>query len=142
MFFDFLVVKGHIPFNPALSVKAPRYSQTTGKTPYFVDDEPRILLDSIETDTLIGLRDRAMISAMLYTFARVSAVVHMRVEDYFLRGRRSFLSLHEKGGVVMSRLQTTSLKRRLMLISISLKSGNNVKVFCFAVALVARLFIG
>lgn len=98
MFFDFLVVKGHIPFNPALSVKAPRYSQTTGKTPYFVEDEPRILLDSIETDTLIGLRDRAMISTMLYTFARVSAVVHMRVEDYFLRGRRSFLSLHEKGG--------------------------------------------
>ena len=98
MFFDFLVVKGHIPFNPALSVKAPRYSQTTGKTPYFVDDEPRVLLDSIETDTLIGLRDRAVISTMLYTFARVSAVVHMRGEDYFLRGRRSFLALHEKGG--------------------------------------------
>src|SRR5712691_10806241 len=35
---------------------------------------------------------------MGYTFARVSAVVTLRVEDYFQQGRRSWLRLHEKGG--------------------------------------------
>ena len=35
---------------------------------------------------------------MGYTFASVSAVVTLRVEDYFQQGRRSWLRLHEKGG--------------------------------------------
>jgi len=35
---------------------------------------------------------------MCYTFARVSAVVHVRVEDYYLNGKRSWIWLHEKGG--------------------------------------------
>ena len=35
---------------------------------------------------------------MVYTFARVGAVVSMRVEDYFVQGRRGWVRLHEKGG--------------------------------------------
>ena len=35
---------------------------------------------------------------MIRRFARVSAVVTLRVEDYFQQGRRSWLRLHEKGG--------------------------------------------
>ncbi len=35
---------------------------------------------------------------MLYSFARVSAVVGMRVQDYYPQGKRSWLRLHEKGG--------------------------------------------
>src|SRR5216683_3187149 len=58
----------------------------------------RQLLDSIDTSELIGLRDRALLGLMGYTFARVSAVVTLRVEDYFQQGRRSWLRLHEKGG--------------------------------------------
>src|SRR6516164_6585123 len=54
-------------------------------------DEPHI-------GELIGLRDRALLGLMGYTFARVSAVVTLRVEDYFLQGRRSWVRLHEKGG--------------------------------------------
>jgi site-specific recombinase XerD len=55
-------------------------------------------LDSIETDTLIGLRDRALIALMCYSFARVSATVKMNVEDYYQQGKRSSFRLHEKGG--------------------------------------------
>ena len=44
------------------------------------------------------MRDRALIGVMGYTFARVSAVGTLRVEDYFQQGRRSWLRLHEKGG--------------------------------------------
>ena len=47
---------------------------------------------------LSGLRDRALIGVMVYTFARVSAVTTMRVEDYFEHGKRAWLRLHDKGG--------------------------------------------
>ena len=60
-------------------------------------DEARQLLDAIETDTLLGLRDRALIALMTYTFARVGAVIHMRVEDYYIQGRKSWVQLREKG---------------------------------------------
>jgi len=69
-----------------------------GKTPVLKADQARTLLDSIKIDSIIGLRDRAIIGLMCYTFARVSAVVHMRVEDYYENGKRSWIRLHEKGG--------------------------------------------
>lgn len=48
---------------------------------------------------IIGLRDRALIATMLYTFGRVSAVVNMRVKDYAPAGERKMvLNLREKGG--------------------------------------------
>jgi len=45
-------------------------------------DQARELLDSIDTSTVVGLRDRAVISVMTFAFARIGAVVAMRVEDY------------------------------------------------------------
>jgi integrase len=47
---------------------------------------------------LSGLRDRALIGVMVYSFARVSAAATLRVEDYFENGKRAWLRLHEKGG--------------------------------------------
>jgi integrase len=35
---------------------------------------------------------------MVYTFARVNAVISMKVKDYFTQGRRRWVRLHEKGG--------------------------------------------
>ena len=60
--------------------------------------EARLLLDTIDTSTLRGLRDRALLAVMVYSFARVSAVVGMRVEDYYQQGKRWWLRLQEKGG--------------------------------------------
>jgi integrase len=84
--------------NPASSVRGPKYVVERGKTPVLEADQARTLLDSIDTSTIVGLRDRALIGVMVYSFARVSAVVHMRVEDYFQNGRRAWFRLHEKGG--------------------------------------------
>ena len=58
------------------------------------------LLDSIDPGTVIGLRDRALIGAMVYSFTRIGAVLGMRVDDYFAKGtgRTMMLRLHEKGG--------------------------------------------
>jgi len=46
----------------------------------------------------VGLRDRALIALMTYTFARIGASVAMRVEDYYPEGKRWWVRLHEKGG--------------------------------------------
>src|SRR5437764_1283516 len=58
--------------------------------PVLTAGEARELLDAIETDMLIGLRDRALICLMVYTFARVGAALKMRVEDYFVQGRKAY----------------------------------------------------
>lgn len=98
MLFDYLVTGGILPMNPASSVRGPKYSIKRGKTPVLSAEEARQLLDSIETDTIIGLRDRAFIAVMVYSFSRVSAAVSMRVEDYFQAGKRWKFRFMEKGG--------------------------------------------
>lgn len=98
MLFDYLVTGGVIQMNPASSVRGPRYSIKRGKTPVLSAEEARQLLDSIETDTIIGLRDRALIGVMVYSFSRVTTAVSMRVEDYFQGGKRWKFRFMEKGG--------------------------------------------
>ena len=98
MLFDWLVVGQVMPTNPAGSVRGPRHSVKKGKTPVLAAEEARALLDAIDTSTLIGLRDRALIGLMVYTFARVGAAIQMRVEDVYVQGRRTWVRLHEKGG--------------------------------------------
>jgi site-specific recombinase XerD len=98
MLFDWLVTGQVVPTNPASSVRGPRYVVKRGKTPVLKADQARMLLDSIKTDSIIGLRDRAILGLMCYTFARVSASVNMKAEDYFQNGKRWWFRLHEKGG--------------------------------------------
>ncbi len=98
MLFDWLVVGHVLENNPAHAVRGPRYSQKKGKTPVLEREEARALLATIDTSSLSGLRDRALIGTMIYTFARVGAVLQMNVGDYFTQGRRGWVRLHEKGG--------------------------------------------
>jgi len=98
MLFDWLVIGQAMPTNPASSVKSPRYSIKKGKTPVLSAEDARRLLDSIDTSHVVGLRDRAIIAVMIYSFARVSAVVQMKVKDYYPNGKRFWIRLHEKGG--------------------------------------------
>jgi site-specific recombinase XerD len=98
MLFDWLVVGQIVPINPASVVRGPSHVVKQGKTPILSPEEARELFSSIPTDTLVGLRDRALIGVLIYSFARVSAAVAMRVEDYFPQRKRWWLRLHEKGG--------------------------------------------
>ena len=97
MLFDHLVTGGVLEHNPALSVKAPRQKLGKGKTPVLTAEETGELLRSIETDTVVGLRDRALIGVMVFTFARVSAACGLNVADIFHQQRRLWVRLHEKG---------------------------------------------
>ncbi len=98
MLFDWLVVRHVVPVNPALSVRGPKYVLRRGKTPILSRDQTRMLLERIDISSVLGLRDRALIATMVYSFARVGAIVGMRVGDYYQTGKRWWLRLHEKGG--------------------------------------------
>lgn len=96
--FDWLVTGQIIPFNPAASVRGPKYSLKRGKTPVLRADEARHLLDSIDIATISGLRDRALIALMAFSFARIGATLGMRVADYYTERAQRWFRLHEKGG--------------------------------------------
>jgi len=98
MLFDWLVVGQIVPTNPAASVRGPKYVTKKGKTPVLTAAEARQLIDSIDTSTVVGLRERALIATMCYSFARVSAVVGMNAGDFYPQGKRYWIRLHEKGG--------------------------------------------
>jgi site-specific recombinase XerC len=95
MMFDWMVVGGVLEMNPASSVRGPKYVIKKGETPVLA---ARLLLDSIDVTELYGLRDRALLAMMVYSFARVSAVVGMNVDDYYQQGKRWWVRLHEKAG--------------------------------------------
>ncbi len=98
MLFDYLVVGQAMPLNPASSVRGPKHVVTRGKTPVLSAEQARRLIDAIDVSTIPGLRDRALIAVMVYSFARVSAVVGMNGDDYYPDGKRWWFRLHEKGG--------------------------------------------
>ena len=96
--FDWLVMGQVIPTNPAASVRGPSHVVRQGKTPVLEPAEARALLDAIDVTTQAGLRDRALIALMIYSFARIGAAVAMKVEDVFTQNRRLWVRLREKGG--------------------------------------------
>lgn len=96
--FDWLVTGQVVPVNPAASVRGPSHKVRRGKTPVLEPSEARALLDAIDVSTIVGLRDRALIGLMVYSFARVGAALAMKVEDVYVQQRRLWVRLHEKGG--------------------------------------------
>jgi len=96
--FDWLVTGQVMPVNPASSVRGPSHTVKTGKTPVLSPEEARALLDSIDATTIAGLRDRALIGLMVFSFARVGAALGMKVEDVYTQQRRLWVRLREKGG--------------------------------------------
>lgn len=98
MLFDWLTVSHVIEFNPASSVRGPKYSAKKGKTPVLDPHEARQLLDGFNASTLKGKRDRALIGVMIFSFARISAVLGMNLNDIYSQGGRRWFRLHEKGG--------------------------------------------
>jgi site-specific recombinase XerD len=110
--FDWLIIGQLIDQNPAAPVRGPSHIVKKGKTSVLLADEARQLLDSIkvvkkvrltdgspaEEPLLVGLRDRALIALLIYSFARISAALQMNVGDYYPQGKRWWVRLHEKGG--------------------------------------------
>lgn len=96
--FDQMVIDQVIPMNPAATVRGPKFSAKQGVTPILSEEETRKLFDSLDTSHVVGLRDRAILSVLVYAMARVGAVTTMQVRDFYQQGRRCKVRLHEKGG--------------------------------------------
>jgi hypothetical protein len=110
MLFSWLTEKGVLAMHPAREVKTERFSRTEGKTPVFVEGEVQKLLGIIETSTHTGLRDRALLGILAYTFARIGAVVNLKVEDYYPSGNGFCSALKRKEAKRRSFPCTTSWK--------------------------------
>lgn len=67
--------------------------------PVLASEEMGHFLASIPTGAVRGLRDRALLGGMAYTFARIGAVLALK-EDYYVQRRCGWLRLHEKGSKV------------------------------------------
>jgi site-specific recombinase XerD len=96
--FDWLVTGQVVPVNPASSVRGPTHVVKRGKTPVLSPEEARRVIDAIDVSTHTGLRDRALIGLMVFSFARIGAALAMKVDDVFVQEHRLWLRLHEKGG--------------------------------------------
>ena len=98
MLFDWLITGQIVPLNPAAAVRGPKHVVKTGKTPVLEGKEWRTLIESIPTETVRDLRDRALIATLTYSFARITAALRMKVEDLRPKGAGWQVQLHEKGG--------------------------------------------
>ncbi len=99
-FFDRMVIRHAVGVNPAASVRGERYSLTEGRTPQITVDQEKALLASIQTDDIVGLRDRAIVAVLVYTAARIGAVAGLTVGSFAISDSQPFLRFHEKGGKV------------------------------------------
>lgn len=97
-FFDGMVVRHAIVLNPALSVRGERYQVLEGKTPEITIRQARKLLSSIETATVVGLRDKAILCILIYTASRIGAVARLRLKDLYDVGDQYCLHFIDKGG--------------------------------------------
>lgn len=102
MMFDWLVVGQVVPSNPAHAVRGPKHVVREGLTPILDTDEMKELLAAIDTSSVVGLRDRALISMMAATFGRVDAAVGMNVTDYYPEGKHWKVRLSEKNDKVIT----------------------------------------
>ena len=97
-FFDVLVTRHVVVLNPAASVRCERYQAVEGLTPEITPAQARQLLDSVDTTTLLGLRDKALIGCLTFTAARAGAIARLRGRDFVDDGSQYLLRFQEKGG--------------------------------------------
>jgi integrase/recombinase XerD len=100
LLFDHLLEQGVVDINPAARAKPPRLQRDSSHTPVFENEEIKALLEAITLDSPQGIRDKALFSVLAYSWARVSALVGLKVQDYYSRKEGRWLRLEEKRGKI------------------------------------------
>ena len=96
--FEYLCEKNAVPVNPVKGTKRPKVETQEGKTPALGDHQARALLDTPDTSTLKGKRDRALLSVFLYHGLRREELCALKVGDVESRCGVQHLKVHGKGG--------------------------------------------
>jgi site-specific recombinase XerD len=134
MLFDWLIIGQVVPVNSAAAVRGPKLVVKTGKTPVLDAGEWRKLIDSIPTETVRDLRDRALIATLTFSFARITAALKMKVEDLQPKGSGWLIRLHEKGGKQHAMPSIIRLPRRYTRTSLRPALPRTARAGCFAPA--------
>lgn len=98
--FDYLCESNAVPFNPADGVKRPNQGTNEGKSPALGDAEAKAILEAPAADTLKGMRDRAILSVLLFHGLRRAELCSLAVGD--LQSRRGVMHfrIQGKGGKI------------------------------------------
>lgn len=98
LLFDHLMMRGVVEYNPASRAKPPRLVREFSHTPIFEEAEIVAFLDSIQSFSPKDIRDKAIFCVLLYSWCRVSALINLKVADYYERAGQRWLRLEEKRG--------------------------------------------
>jgi integrase/recombinase XerD len=96
--FEYLCDANAVTHNPVKGVKRPKVESYEGKTPALGDAQARHLLKQPAGEDLKSLRDRALLSVMLYHGLRREEVSTLSVTDIHQRRGVPHLRVHGKGG--------------------------------------------
>ena len=95
--FEYLCEANAVTSNPVKGVKRPKMASSEGKTPAIGDHQARSLLNAPDTTTIQGLRDRAILSTLLYHGLRRAELCALMVGDIQQRRGVAHLHVHGKG---------------------------------------------
>lgn len=98
-FFDFALDEGAVDINPAARARRPRIPQTSPRRG-LPRRQVRAIFAAIDPTTLLGARDRAMLTLLAIQGLRVSEAVGLQVEDLAEEQGHHVATIHGKGGKV------------------------------------------
>jgi site-specific recombinase XerD len=93
--FDYLCERNAVLGNPVDGVKRPMANNNEGSTPALGDAQARRLLDAPASDTLKGVRDRAILATLLYHGIRREELCLLRLKD--MQSRQGVMHFRIKG---------------------------------------------
>lgn len=98
--FDHLCESNAVTHNPCDGVKRPNLGSNEGKSPALGDDQAKLLLEVPSNDTEKGLRDRALLSVLLFHGLRRAELCSLTVGDLQSRRGVPHFRVHGKGGKI------------------------------------------
>lgn len=108
------LVKEHvIEFNPVREVKRPTVNREKGRTAAFSQDQARAILDAPPADTLLGLRDRAILSVGMQLGPRRAEIARLIIEDLHMHNGLWCMRLLRKGGKEAREVMNPQTERRI-----------------------------
>lgn len=86
-----------IKFNPFSNLKEEKPTINNSETEFLTEEECKILLNSIDTTTVLGLRNKAILSLALTTALRKSEIINIKLKDMVVYGQYDVVKVIRKG---------------------------------------------
>ncbi|MEG0772337.1 tyrosine-type recombinase/integrase [Clostridium sp.] len=86
-----------IKFNPFSNLKEEKPTINNEETAFLTEEECKVLLNSIDTSTILGLRNKALLSLALTTALRKSEIINIKLKDIVKYGDYDVIKVTRKG---------------------------------------------